>query len=214
MSSKLLHILSITLIFFAINALGQDYENEEEEIFPARYMRARPLRWGKRASTTNLLRWGKRDDPFYRWGKRQDPLRWGKRQDPLRWGKRQDPLRWGKRQDPLRWGKRQFEPIYLQRYGKRTWAPYFTPSEDDIPQSLDLNLKAEDESPYSWGTKFPIRSLDEAIQTAHLKALMTEALFSWTQAMLDPKLEQDELANTISNSPPQHVPLQLYKLNI
>ena len=60
-------------------SLGQEYENEEiEETLSEpgppikRYLRARPLRWGKRGGSSPL-RWGKR------WGTLANGARYGKR---------------------------------------------------------------------------------------------------------------------------------------
>ena len=59
-------------------SLGQEYENEEveetlSEPGPSikRYLRARPLRWGKRGGSSPL-RWGKR------WGSLANGIRYGK----------------------------------------------------------------------------------------------------------------------------------------
>ena len=65
---------------------------DDEKI--ARYIRASPLRWGKRSLPS--------DNEI----DKREPLRWGKR-EPLRWGKRMtDNLGELEKKAPLRWGKR------------------------------------------------------------------------------------------------------------
>ena len=62
---------------FLTVSLGQEYENEEieENLTEApikRYLRARPLRWGKRG-VSSTLNWGKR------WGSPYNGARYGER---------------------------------------------------------------------------------------------------------------------------------------
>merc|ERR1712008_648745 len=158
MKSNLIQILAVVLVSCALTSLGQEYENEEiEETLSdpgppiKRYFRARPLRWGKRGGSSPL-RWGKR------WGSLANGARYGKRQQtssPLRWGKRSGD----KRQEPLRWGKRQAQP--LLRWGKRlanVWAPSWTPKKDNFLERM-IDLHESTTPTYSWGTKFPIRTI-------------------------------------------------------
>merc|ERR1712086_973237 len=166
MKSNLIQILAVILVSCALTSLGQEYENEEMEETLAdapikRYLRSRPLRWGKRGGSSPL-RWGKR------WGTLANGARYGKRQQtssPLRWGKRSGD----KRQEPLRWGKRL----------ANVWAPSWTPEKDNtLERMIDLHESTtpiedfgfqESTTPtYSWGTKFPIRTIQNRDYTTPL----------------------------------------------
>ena len=81
-TSKALHKVDLEIFVYCFGlltvSLGKEYENEEveetlSEPGPSikRYLRARPLRWGKRGGSSPL-RWGKR------WGTLANGLRYGK----------------------------------------------------------------------------------------------------------------------------------------
>ena len=97
--------------------------SEELEEGMDRFVRATPLRWGKRSVPEDVASrpWEKVMEEL----SKRAPLRWGKR-SPSRFGKR-SPSRFGKR-GPSRFGKRgEIENEDLQILSS-PWHPHYSPS--------------------------------------------------------------------------------------